>query len=220
MPWWLHVRARTAQPPESRFMYVPHGLEYQNGQQNFVDGNFSKEQTEILQSIYLAFGIPYTAILAPSSQQSTTGIELHKTMLIDTLRMWNRIYSTVLTDVYRTIYDVKGVPITVETADGGMVGDAPRKYGAVKPHFVSLHLQSAFITTPELVNNLYHSGVISWKTFQDMSLEALNLPVALADRSVPPAARMMAQTQGQMEKMNSKPKPGSSSSSSSSSSKK
>ena len=213
MPWWARARARIAAPPEQRFMYIPHGLEAQTSQQSFVDAGFSKEQGEIIQAIYSAFGIPYTALLSAASQQSSTGIELHKTMLVDTLRVWQRIYSTILTDVYRIIFDVQGVPLAMETADGEPAGDAV-KDGRFKKAYTTVHLRSAFITTPEHVTALYHDGVISWQTFQDMRLEALNLPTALADRSVPPAARLNAQTQAQMLAANAKPKPGASSSSS------
>lgn len=204
MPWWMRVRARVSAPPESRFMYIPHGLSIKTGQQGMVDTNFSKDQMEILQAIYLAFGIPYTAILAPASQQSSTGIELHKTMLADTLRVWNRVYATILTDVYRLMYDVRGVEVVVEKGDGG---DATPGVGGrmrVDRLYTTVSLRGQFITTPEQARALYDEGVISWETFQTMRLESLSLPTSIADRSVPPAARMMAQTQAQFEKMNAK----------------
>jgi hypothetical protein len=203
MPWWARVRERAAAPPQTRYMYIPHGLKYVNGQQQLLDGNFSKEQSEILQSIYNAFGIPYSAILTTGTMQSTTSVELHKTMLVDTLRVWYGIFKTVLTDAYRLMYDAKGVPISVDSGDGERPEPvAPPKGGKTRQLFVTVHLMASFITTPEQAFALYHEGCISWETYQEMRLESLGLPASLADKSCPPAARTLAQTQAQMMQMN------------------
>ena len=213
MPWWARVKERTASPPESRFMYIPHGLQYVNGQQNIVDGNFSKEQSEIIQSVYNAFGIPYSAILTTGTQQTNTSVELHKTMLVDTLRVWFSLYTTVLTDVYRLMYDVKTFPFPVSMESDGDYAAAAKAAAAEArgPRVATtVHLMAAFITTPEQATALYQEGIISWETFQDMRLESVGLPASLADRSIPPAARLAAQTQSQLVQQSVKAPPSSS----------
>jgi hypothetical protein len=202
-PWWQHANRMLSSPPESRFMYIPHGLKAHPGEKPYLDGNFSKEQSELLQAIYNAFGVPYSAILSTSSLQSNKGVEMHETMLVNTLRSWYRLYSTVLTDVYRLIYDAKGVPVTVSDGHGDPVATKKPRTVLV---YTTVHLRAAFITTPDKVDALYDGGTISFDTKQDMALESLCLPISLADRTVDAPLRKNALTQKQMEDMNMKAK--------------
>lgn len=219
-PWWLKSADRQKDRPESRMFYIPHGLQFSAAPAAVSDPDFLAMQGALLENIYNALGIPASAILNSSSKQLASGVELHKTMLFNTLKTWAGIYNIILTDVYRIIHDIKDAPIAV---DGYRPIDAEAKkfeekqvikFGkdsdiddeslfaaSKKATMVVVHLKSAFTTTPEQAYALYHEGAISWRTYQRLRLESVGLPPMLADTSVPEPMRLGAQTMGDAIKL-------------------
>lgn len=168
-PWWIKAEERKNERPETKFMYIPHGLVHANTQVPVFDPEYVPITTMLLENICNVFGIPYSAIFKSSGRQTTNEVEMHKTMLINTLKMWWFMYKTILTDVYRLIYDY---------AD-----DAKTKKQT------TVHLKSEFLTSPEQVKMLYDEGVIAFDTFQRLRLQSVGLPEILADTSIPPPLR-------------------------------
>lgn len=182
-PWWIKAEERKNERPESKFMYIPHGLVHANTQVPVLDPDYVNIHTMLLENICNVFGIPYSAIFKSTGRQTTNEVEMHKTMLINTLKMWWFMYRNILTDVYRIIYDytdeVKATKMT------------------------SVHLKSEFQTSSEQVKMLYDEGVISFETFQRLRLQSVGLPEILADKSIPPPLRASL-TMDEMIVLNSK----------------
>lgn len=220
-PWWLKSAERQRDRPESRMFYIPHGLQFSAAPSAISDPDFLAMQGSLLENIYNSFGIPASAILNSSSKQLASGVELHKTMLFNTLKTWSGMYNIILTDIYRIIYDVKDAPVAVD----GFRPKGPEaerfedkqiaKFGKHNTFddstlfnksksaqgMVVVHLKSAFTTTPEQAYALYHEGVLSWRTYQRLRLESVGLPPMLADTSVPPPMRLGAQTMEEAVKL-------------------
>jgi len=183
--WWEHVEARSRAPPDDRVMFVPNGLEYKSGQQIHPDPGFAKEQKDVLENIYTAFGIPYSVILASTANQSSNAIEAHNTTLINTLQTWERVYEIILTDIYRTIYDVGTGPTSL---------DAQRATKNAKPvplpqKLVTVHLTSSFLNSPEQVKNMYEEHCVDFPTFQRLRAMAIKMPLSLIDAKQEPLPR-------------------------------
>ena len=219
-PWWIKAYARQMERPESRFMYVPHGLSYTAGPSASSDGDYVNIQTSLLEKIYNAFGIPYSAILTSSARQTATGLELHKTTLINTLKTYWTLYEIILTDVYRLMFDFtdgdvdidQGEPVKKnkktkvkdkdEDDDNEALATEKELFKKDKDSLVKVFLKSQFQTTPEQAMALYHEGVVSFKIFQALRLESVGLPVFLADTTVPPPIRTQAMDIGLTMKLN------------------
>jgi len=103
--WWARALERRLDRPESRFMYIPHGLSYSAPPTVNPEADFVNMQTALLENIYNSFGIPYSAILTSSARQTATGLELHKTTLINTLKTYWLTFRIIMTDVYRIMYE-------------------------------------------------------------------------------------------------------------------
>ena len=223
-PWWGKSNDRRRDRPETSLMYIPHGLQYVAAPQAVADADYLQMQTSLLENIYNEFGIPASAILNSSAKQLASGVEMHKTMLFNTLKMWSGVFNILMTDIYRIIYNVNAAPVAVDNYtqkgeaakamvekhlakfgehtdddEGGKVFDDSVLYengdGTKSGNrFITVHLKSSFTTTPEQAYALYHEGHISWKTAQRLRLESVGLPPILADSSVAPPMRLMAQT--------------------------
>jgi len=215
--WWIKAQARQNERPESRFMYVPHGLSYASGPNSNSEGDYVNIQTALMEKIYNSFGIPYSAILTSSSHQTATGLELHKTTLINTLKTYWTLYEIILTDVYRLMFDFVNVEVDIDQTkkkrkvaddddDDKKEEEQPKSENDLfkkdKKGLVKVYLKSQFQTSPEQAFALYHEGVISFDLFKTLRLESVGLPVFLADGSVPPPIRTQAMDIGLTMKLN------------------
>ena len=158
------------QPAHSAIHPFPQGLVHANTQLPVMDPEYISITVQLFESICNVFGIPYSAIFKSSGKQTTNEVEMHKTMLINTLKMWWLMYKMILTDVYRVIYDY---------SDEIEIVDAKDKKG-----MTTVHLKSEFLTSPEQVKMLYDEGVIAFETFQRLRLHSVGLPEILADVSI------------------------------------
>lgn len=200
--WWLKSIARQRSRPETRFMLIPGGLAHVATPAATFEPEFVALQTTLLESIFNEFGIPYSAILTSSARQTATGIELHKTMLMNTLQTWWSLFSTVLTDVYRVKFGIDEASVTStapvrkkrKTDDEEKESEFTEKRLKTAKGLVTVHLKSSFVTSPEQALALYHEGVIAFDAFQRLRLEAVGLPATLADPTVKPPMRQSAQT--------------------------
>ncbi len=223
-PWHVKSQERQRDRPESRLMYIPHGLQYTAAPLAVVDADYLNAQAAIVEQIYTAFGIPYSVILKPSANQSTTSIEMQKALLNKTMKVWWGMYNIILTDIYRIMHNVTESPVAVDNYGEVATGEEARKFGkhdedsdfddaelfrksAKTAGLVTVHLKSAMATTAEQASALYHEGIISWKSFQRLRLEAVGLLPILADPTVKPPMRMLAQTMDEALKLHENPKP-------------
>lgn len=174
VPYWAKAEERKHQPHESNMMYIPHGLVHANTQTPIFDPEYIATYTMLLENICNVFGIPYSAIFKTSGKQTSGEVEMHRTMLINTLKMWWTMYRTILTDVFRIVYG---------TGNHGTDNATGTK------HPINVHLRSEFISSAEQVAALYNEGVISFDTFQQLRLLAVGLPSILADNSIDPPLR-------------------------------
>ena len=217
--WWIKAQSRQQERPESRFMYVPHGLTYTSGPSSNSEGDYVNIQTAIMEKIFNAFGIPYSAILTSSSHQTATGLELHKTTLINTLKTYWLLYQIILTDVYRLCFDFVKVEVDIDQTKKKRKIDKDKNedddddeikqptsekelFNNKEKSLVQVYLKSQFQTSPEQALALYHEGVISFQLFQQLRLESVGLPVFLTDTSVAPPIRTQAMDMGTTMKLN------------------
>jgi hypothetical protein len=205
-PWWARAIERRLDRPESRYLYIPHGLSYSAPPPVNPESDFVNMQTSLLENIYNSFGIPYSAIMSTSSKQLTAGLELHKTTLIGTLKTYWAVFKIILTDVYRIMYEFSNAAVGADNyvepkakkrkVDKDDDDDQPKSekelFKEKTSGLIAVYLKSQFQTTPEQALQLYHEGVISFETFQQLRLESVGLSVALADTTVPPPIRANA----------------------------
>jgi hypothetical protein len=105
MPCWKRAQVASDIKPAGRFVIPPYGMTYRGTVTVQGDPNWMKKRQMLVEEVYNLFGIPYSALMTSTAQISSTGIDLHKTMLLNTLEMWWVTFSILLTDVYRLLHD-------------------------------------------------------------------------------------------------------------------
>jgi hypothetical protein len=94
------------------------------------------------------------------------------------------MYEILLTDLYRLSFNV-------EEAAANVLKNSKHETSI---EIVTVHLGSATMTSPELAFDMYHKGVTTFETYQQLMLQSVGLPADMADTSVKPPLRMEAQT--------------------------
>lgn len=226
--WYERARERERDRPEGRFMYVPHGLQFVNTPLAAMDEHFVANQSALLENIFNSFGIPYSAILTSASKTSSTGIDLHRTMLLNTLKTWTSIFNILLTDIYRITFNVnngttaitnqnkakrKKSVIKSQAAHAKKFGhhesgdeedeefDDSTLFQEEKEKLVTVHLGASNMTTPEIASDLFNQGVINWDNFKSLKLQSVGLPLSMLDTESKEPLRQEAQTMEEMLKL-------------------
>jgi len=213
--WWEKAELAMQRRPESRFLFVPGGLQFVNSTPGHVDPDYSKMREGIVEEIYHAFGIPPSMVTSHTSKVSV-GVEMHTTTFLNTMQMWWRIYSLLMTDVFRVLYGTADVPnlssinkdtlrksgedtIAKEIDGEGKLfrkvndNGAPKGVEQKSSKSVTVYLRSQFVTSPEQVEKLYSQKVIPFGVFQRLRTDSIGVPEMLIDPSLTEPLELAAQ---------------------------
>lgn len=206
--WWEKAEVAMRRRPESRFLFVPGGLQYVNSTPGHIDPDYSKVRLSVVEEIHQAFGIPPSMISTQSSSVKA-GVEMHNTTFINTMQMWWRIYSLLMTDVFRILHGKadfldpeasqkevgkkSGEDITAQSIEGKGKLFRKEKEGSGEDKNVTVFLRSQFITSPEQVEKLYSQKVIPFNVFQRLRTDSVGIPDMLIDPNLKEPLELLAQ---------------------------
>lgn len=103
---WAQANMRKHKGIERNFAYIPQPLHMVNLPPAQMEPDFLQRESQLIEQMYTAFGLPYNSINSNSGRQVATGIELQQSNLTSTIKQWAEVFHTLLTDVYCIINDI------------------------------------------------------------------------------------------------------------------
>lgn len=209
-----HVRIRYAAdaPAETRFTQVMQGYAQSRADTGKPDPAYAESHMRALQALHLINGIPPSALLQSHKTDTVSGVvEWHKTILRDTLALWQTIISDGLTEALYMMHapeelGLRDVKPTYREQHARVIGDtaAEMPLGRIfakdfKNKRIKMSLRSQLVVPPEVAQSLYNTGIISFENTQRLTLLAYGLPTWLVDATAKEPIRTEAQTRADLK---------------------
>lgn len=230
---WMHAEIGKQRRPESNLLTVPSGMNYAGMAPAYSDADYRTMREALIQDIHQVFGIPSSIIANTGRMNASANAEMHNNTFYDTLQMWWRVYSILMTDVYRHIYGTSSEAIVGKNKRGRQSAQEkilPEEFDSSAKLFggqsnednsgettVTVYLRSEFVNSPQIVTELYAQKVINFNIFQKLRAMSVGIPEMLIDKSLEEPLKlkaseeMMLADQGQgTAGIMKKPKPASS----------
>lgn len=205
VPPGSRTAAARERPPETRFSRVIDDFQVARVEPGKPDPAYLEVKKELLAELHLVNGIPPTAILAPDSKHSATGVvEWNQVHMRQTLRMWQTLFARIMTNVLRIIHAPEDLALaevkpTYAEDNRRVIDDTAEEMPLEKimsadfaSSRVRMELKSTLMVAPGVPKQLYDGGSIAWDVAQRLEVMAAGLPDIFVDNTVKPPTRACA----------------------------